>query len=515
LSRIGTVGARVARETRSDVMASRAAGLLGLTVRFGREHPFASGYLMSETSVNALPVRLQKQIDQARTAIDRNNTEYAVSICRQILASHPGCLGVRRLLRAAQLKVFRAKNPIVARVLGSVHVIRFVMAARGALKKDSAKAMDLAERALDFDPTSASALSALADAARVAGLFETAVFALESLPERAAGSIASRIALTEALVEAGRANEGLRIADALQRERPGDASIQSLVKKASVAHSISAGNWQSDSDSFRDKLRDEHEAVSLEQEAKAVTGQSGTERLLADALARLESEPTNINHFRSAITAYRTLGRVDDALACLARARSTPAGSADVSLERLEGELVLLRLQGRIAARESELAGAGGGDPAADHALRALREEFEAERISTARRIAGKYPNDLGLRYELGVLLLERGEVDAAIQQFQSSQRSPRHRLGALRNLGRCFQAKGLHDLALQQFQTARGELPGFDDEKKDIVYSLAACLEAMGRNDEALVEYKAIYSVDIGFRDVAAKVDRFHPNRG
>ena len=46
------------------------------------------------------------------------------------------------------------------------------------------------------------------------------------------------------------------------------------------------------------------------------------------------------------------------------------------------------------------------------------------------------------------------------------------------------------------------------DDEGKDLYYCQAEALEAMGNREEALKVYKRIYSQDINFRDVAAKVD-------
>lgn len=50
-----------------------------------------------------------------------------------------------------------------------------------------------------------------------------------------------------------------------------------------------------------------------------------------------------------------------------------------------------------------------------------------------------------------------------------------------------------------------------FDEEKKDLIYNLGCVLESMGRKEEAIEQFKQIYEVDIGYRDVAAKVDAFY----
>ena len=50
-----------------------------------------------------------------------------------------------------------------------------------------------------------------------------------------------------------------------------------------------------------------------------------------------------------------------------------------------------------------------------------------------------------------------------------------------------------------------------FDDEKKELIYTLGCVLESMGKKDEAIKQLELIYEVDAGYRDVAAKVDAFY----
>jgi lipopolysaccharide biosynthesis regulator YciM len=78
-------------------------------------------------------------------------------------------------------------------------------------------------------------------------------------------------------------------------------------------------------------------------------------------------------------------------------------------------------------------------------------------------------------------------------------------------HLGACFRDKGLFDLAVQQFHAVKAELAGFNEQKKEAIYQLGCCFEAMGRAERAVEEFKLIYSSDIGFRDVATKIDRFY----
>jgi Tfp pilus assembly protein PilF len=74
--------------------------------------------------------------------------------------------------------------------------------------------------------------------------------------------------------------------------------------------------------------------------------------------------------------------------------------------------------------------------------------------------------------------------------------------------LGQCLAARGMNDMAARQLQNALKEKLTFDDEKKDMMYGLAGVFEKMGKQHEADDLYKQIYEVDMGFRDVVAKVE-------
>ena len=62
--------------------------------------------------------------------------------------------------------------------------------------------------------------------------------------------------------------------------------------------------------------------------------------------------------------------------------------------------------------------------------------------------------------------------------------------------------------MAARQLQNALKEKLVFDDEKKDMIYALAVVYEKMGKLNEADDLYKQIYEVDMGFKDVTAKVE-------
>ena len=301
----------------------------------------------------------------------------------------------------------------------------------------------------------------------------------------------------EAWITAGKPAEALKAADAILKTKPADADAQNLMRKASIAQTVTKGNWDGQGN-FRDKLRDEAQAVSLEQAAKVVTAGDMAQRLVDEAKARVQAEPTNLNHYRAVAQAYRQLGRSDEALVWVRKARALPNGAVDPTLEKEESELQTALLEARVKAESGD-------------GLAAAQAELAAWRLTEAKRTVERYPNDFPARLALGELLLASGQLDAALAQFQQAQKGPQVRVAALVGLGRGFRAKKIYDLAVMQFKSAKTDLTAMDDTKKEVIYELGSCYEAMGKPEEAIAEFKAIYGEDIGYRDVADKITAFY----
>ena len=449
---------------------------------------------MAEVTIQQLDPRLQKLVENARISMERGNFEYAIELAGSVLAREPGCLPMRKLLRAAQMQHQKSRNRLFAKAFGGVAGASALIAGNASLKKDPMKAVDAAEKALASDPTNVSAHKLLAQAASLLGMRETTVFAWETARDLHPESREHKLALGDAYVSAGRHGDAVKIADELLKKNAVDPEAQALLKHASVAHSIDRGNWQSSSGSYRDKLKDEARAVSLEQASKVVASGDMTRRLLAEAEARAACEPGNLNHIRDVIQAHRELGDNAAALAWVRKGRALPAGAADPAFERLATELGEAELEQRIRA-------SGDSDGT-------LGRELASLRLANAKAFVERYPNDHEARYRLGALFYEADNFDSAIAQFQAAQRGPKVRLQAL--VGACFQAKGLHDLAIAQYEAARSGIGAMDETKKHIVYQLGQCHELMGNADRAIAEYKLIYAADIGYADVATKINDY-----
>lgn len=462
---------------------------------------------MKEVTLDSLDPRLQKQVLNANKAISKNPV-YAIDILSNIIQRHPGCLEVRRDLRKAQQRATQGKSGGLSGLMSKVSGLGKSLRAP-KVEKDPQQALDAAEAMLRSDPANIAGHQLLGEAAKALELNETAAFAYEEIYRIEPTNTGNVKALMEAYILIGKNEAAIRIGEVAYRANPNDDGIQSLVKKASVQQTVDKGRWDED-ESFRDKLKDEDEAQKLEQASRAKTGAAGLRSLIEDALKAVEAEPENINLYRDIASNYRKLGEFENALEWIEKARQLDSGKADVNLERTAAALQREKMQAAVQAQEAILE----KDPDnadAKAALEAIRKEAHAMRREQSEHLVQRYPNEFSYRFELGEIYLEDGETDAAIKELQLAQRSPKVRVQALILLGKAYKEKRFFDLAIEQFDGAKGEISGVSDVKKDVLYELGQCYELQGNMEKAMAEYKTLYAADIAFRDVAQKIDDFY----
>ncbi|MFA6960212.1 MAG: tetratricopeptide repeat protein [Opitutaceae bacterium] len=461
---------------------------------------------MPEIPVSSLDPRVQKQIENSQIALQRGNLDYVLDVTSQVLKAAPGCLPVRRLQRVAQLRHLGSKNKLFAKAFGSVTQAGFLF---GGGKKDPSKLLENADKMLAADPTSVPALKLLAEAAQGLDMPETVAFAWESVHELHPTDREALLNFGEACLLAKRPKDALRAADELLKLKPQDGDALALMRKAAIAQTTTAGNWE-DKGSFREKLKDEAQSTMLEQASKIVTSDEMTQRLIDEALVRLNAQPDNLNHYRSVADGYKKLNKLEEALEYIRKARALPSGAADSSLGQQESDLLNAILDKRVKDLEAQVT-AAPDNAELTAALAKAKREFTETQLSEAKSYVERYPNDYAARFTLGNLYFEAGDYQNAIANYQQAQKNPKVRLAAITGMGKALKVRKMFDLAVAQFQTAKSELETMDDLKKDVIYQLAECYEAMNKKQDAITEYKILYSEDIGFRDVADKINAFY----
>ena len=460
---------------------------------------------MAEKNINQISADARRLHSKAVEAAQRENTDYAINLYGQVLEKEPGFYECRRALRVEQLKKAAASGGgFFKKMMSGAGSSPQLAKAKMALSKNPTEAMAIAEQVLVSDFTSSGAHRVILDAAKALEMPNTAVLQLETMAKNSPKDKALVIEYAEMVAETGSgAATAEKILNELIRNSGYDQDLLQAQKNLSAHKTMKEGGYdgiEGGGASFRDILRNKDEANSLEQEQRVHKSEDQAERLIKEYEGRVRNEPNNLKMLRSLAELYTQKSRFDEALEIYGRIKQSDMGS-DASLDRAIMETTVRRYDGQIA--QLDPTAADRDDQAA-----AITAEKVNYQLTECQKRVEKYPTDMGIRFELGQLYFQAGKITEATQEFQKAQGNPHKRIAAMNYLAQCFSKRKMYDMAARKFQDAIKEKPGFDDEKKDLIYNLGCVLENMGKKEEAIEQFKIIYEMDMGYRDVGPKVE-------
>ncbi len=445
-----------------------------------------------------LAQKAQNFANRGRQAMESGRYELAVDMLMEAVSAAPDILETRKLLRAAQIAKFKSVGKA-----GFGAKLGYMMARgkiTGLLKKGkAAEAMAEAEKLLCQNPLDADNIEVAVKAAEAAGKPDHAAISIEAAYEcsNKDPALLERVATYYTM-----AKDWIKARDAYQKLaelKPGDQTVLQKLKNTEARATMNSG-WEQTAGKkggFQALIATKEQAAKLDAANKAVVTGDDAELLIQEKLKQIEAEPKNMNARRALARIYVQGKRFEEAVACL-EAAIEAAGSMDPELDRM---LSQARIQyfDQVISQYRE-----AGDEENAQATEAQKNQFVFDDL--AARVV-RYPNDLHLRFHLGVLYSDYGYYDEAMEHLQLAQKSPKDRLQALYYLAMCFLNKGQTDMAVMQLETARDSIPMMDDLKKKVVYQLGLCAEEQGDLEKAYQYYKDVYSNDVGFADLADRM--------
>ncbi|MGC3957043.1 MAG: hypothetical protein QM813_03490 [Verrucomicrobiota bacterium] len=460
---------------------------------------------MPEKSLSDIPREVRPLFTKANDALGRENFDYAIDLLMQVIARAPEVVEVRKALRKAQQGRAAAKGGgFFKKVFSSAGSAPQIAKAQLALNSNPLEALAIAEQVLNADAKSTQAHKIIVQAAAALDMPRTAVMSLEFLWEQNPKDKNTTIQFAEFLGQIGEVKLAERVLIDLRAAHPTDPDVNQALKNSSAARTLNEGGYhkaEEEGSSYRDILRNEAEAAALEQEQRVQKTEDGNDRLVREYESRLQTEGHNPKLLRSLAELYTQRKMFDRALEYYAKLK---AAGSDASLDQAIAQVKLKKLD-----EQTELL-----DPTApDFAEQTerLQQEKLAFQLSECQQRVEKYPTDLAFRFELGTLYLRLGKIGEAIAEFQKAKGNPNKRIAAMSGLAQCFTRRKMNDLAAKTLQEAIKEKLTLDEEKKELIYQLGCILETMGKKEDAIEQFKLIYETDIGYKDVAAKVDTYY----
>jgi tetratricopeptide (TPR) repeat protein len=462
---------------------------------------------MPEKTINDIPRELRPLFTKGNDALARENFDYAIALFTQVLSREPAIFECRKALRSAQQgKTNAGSSGFFKKMLSSAGSSPQIAKAQMALRSNPAEALAVAEQVLNSDANSSSAHKIVVEAATALDMPQTVLMSLEILNRLHPKDKTIALQFANFLADSGAVKRAENILVELRENLPDDPEVAQALKDISAKRTLKEGGYnklESGEGSYRDILRNESEAVELEQEKRVQKTENVTDRLIGEYELRLKTDPENLKLLRSLAELYTQKKEFDKALGYYDRIKSSEMGS-DASLDRAIGETKARQLDHQIEQLDPTA-------PDFTEKSAQLKADKLAYQLAECQKRVEKYPTDLAFRFELGTLYFQAGKISEAQKEFQKAQGNPHKRIAALNYLAQCFARRKIFDIAASTLEDAIKEKQVFDDEKKELIYNLGTVLEGMEKKQEAIEQFKIIYKVDTSYRDVEAKVDAYY----
>ena len=447
----------------------------------------------AEKTMEEVGMEARQLYEKGYGLLEKKQFDYAIELFITALEKEASFFECRMSLRAAQIKK-NEKSGSIAKMAGAAANAHNMAQAKLALARGNYfGALAHAEKVLCADPENSVAHRVIVGSSQTLNYPHTMISSLQILKKANPKDKDLTKELATALEMLGDWDQAERIMAKLADVNPDDPVLQQAYKDTAAKATIYRGNYE------RTFKADEANGVEDDTESagKVRTAGEALEERIYVMEERLQNEPDN---FKLGVDIAKLYVELKD-------------------FERAFEYYGWVENENQVGDSTIDKAVADAHEARFNHDIEQFpagspeREGFETERdqflLQNCRERADRYPTMPEIRFELGERLYHAGEVNAAIQAFQRSQNSPKYKLESLNFLGQCFMQRGLHDMALSQFEKALSEKGVFDEQKKELVYNLACVYEQQGRTGEASTHFKSIYEVDISFKDVVQKVEK------
>ncbi len=438
-----------------------------------------------------------KHIQKAEEAARRRNYDFAVELYQQLLELDPdqgeARSGLRKVLKLRQEK---KKGGKFLRALSGAGPLAVAKTMRKAGKIEAC--VKSAEQYLASNPLDVDANLFLGEALEAGQYYKSACAVYEFIAEIAPKNPEGLKRAGAMMYQLGEHHKALEFYERALEADPRDQDALKQRKNLAAETALSARESGEVTHS-RDQIKDKDEAQALERS----TRMHKTEDELQAELERLEGQyadsPNDPDLMIAMADVHEKLRDAEAAFDLIDRASSYRRDSLELQARRD-------RLREKMLKKQISRADAAGDTERANRLEGELRE-MQLESLKEQVRLR---PSDAGLRLKLGQQLLKIEEIDAAVGEFQKAVDDPRLGTEAQFQLGVSFQRKGFADLAKKNYERALEGCSGSDERSKEILYNLGAIAEEGSRPEEARELFARIFEIDIGYRDVATKMEQY-----
>ena len=459
--------------------------------------------------------RLQKVFEHGRRCAEKKDFDYANQLFTQCVVEDPSNLIYLQDFFANLHKKY-ADNKKGAKLAGLK-----IKCHRSALKKAAGKgnweaAFGAGCSALALNPWNISTLLAMADACEQLSSQEAQLFYLRSALSTNALDVQVNRQAGLALQELGQFDQAIACWQRVQQVDPQDEAARQAISKLSVEKTISDGGYDSSiltskagpTSQAGEPPTGNHSVAMHSRDAIAQEDTAGPQLSPAERMqGAIAEDPTEVDHYFRLADIYLHQQQFDDAQQTLSQAQQV-AGVGDLHiLDRLE-DVQIRRANHQLAIAKQQCQ----QDPSPQHqelVTQILRQTNQTELEIYAAR-GQRDPENLRLKYELGLRMKRAGKTKEAIPLLQASRGDPKRKSIVLLELGECFQKIEQYKLALTHYEQAIEACGGEDSETGRLsLYRAGVLSTGLRELDRAEQFLSVLAGLDYTYRDVADRLDK------
>lgn len=453
---------------------------------------------------NKLPTGLKNIYTKAEDLLKKqNNYDYAITLLNDLVKAVPGFAEARALLRQAEKD--RAPSVVgFAKISGSIKAAIAVFQGKMHLLKNPVEALSYAEDAIASCYCEKS-LYFLYQTAKALEENEMAIDALErvyDLNQTNESIIYELIDLLEGTP--GHAARVLQLRQKIVSLHPKDLKAQTALRAAAAAATMEqneaakAEEAEKNKVSTRDNGTNAPDLSDLEKGDRIIRSVDDIKEMIrryeevvasgggtVDVLRKLAEFYQKADMHEKAIETYQTL--------------SQKQGVADITVDKaIEKSTVAL-----AAAQIQQLVDSG----ASQEEIAEGRKSILQYQIDCGKQRMEKFPNDLQLHYEQGMLYFDNGMFQEAIPEFEEAAKVPQRKDLSVTYIGRSYASLGEYDKSVETFKKILEGMTFMDNQKMRTLYYLGCTYELMKDEDSAQDCFKQVFDSNPNYMDIAKKV--------
>ena len=318
--------------------------------------------------------------------------------------------------------------------------------------------------------------------------------------------------MMELFKSTGAFEQAIKIGRAALAAKPDDSVLERELNELAAERALSEGGYEeidSEGGGFRKFVKDMDKQRELEEE-ESLAGAGGSKtRMLDRAKEEYEDDPSSSD----AIAKYSKLLKKQASSESIRMAFNVlMQGFKATQQYRFKMEASDIKINMGFNQIE-KLVEQFESDPSDENRERLEKSQSELRefRKKEYQDRAAKYPTDRKIRFQLGELAIEDGDINLAMECFQKAKDEPRLRVRAGQKLGRCFATEGWYTEAIGEFKESIKALAGGEaDVELSLRYDLMQSLANKARADsnielarEAMEICSGIARKDISYRDI------------